>query len=601
MKATICLQTAWLHPLGLRGARLHAAWLPAAFGLILLLLPVAAQADLGGFEIARFETELTVRSNAELLVAEEIDVDFSEARHGIYRTIPVRYTDPLGYVYSLDLRVESVLDASGRKHEYAVEHAGRYVKIRIGDPDRMVEGRVHYSLRYRVNSAVGHFAQHDELYWNATGNEWNANIREASAIVRLPALLPADSLQVEAFTGRFGSKERNASIEIPEPGIVRVQTNRRLTSLEGLTIAVAWPRGHVTFPSAGQRFASLLADNWIILAPIAVFLWLWMRYRRRGRDPEGPAAVMVRYEPPEGVSAGELGALVDETVDLRDITATLVDLAVRGYIVIRVEARESMLGLARRNETIFERTDKDASDLLEHEARLYRALFDSGDVVDTSDLKAKFYVHLPGIRDAIYDRLVANKHFEAHPGTVRQRYVGLGILTALVVVGIGLLWAKSRGLIFPNALTVPILSGLVSAVLFLLFARSMPRRTESGVRLRHWALGFEEFVDRVEGEQLEHDRARNVFETLLPYALALGIASRWAKRFEGLYDQPPAWFQGGTPGPFFSTSAFHSTLAGALDRAGTTMTSMPRSQGSSGFGGGGFSGGGGGGGGGGSW
>jgi len=69
------------------------------------------------------------------------------------------------------------------------------------------------------------------------------------------------------------------------------------------------------------------------------------------------------------------------------------------------------------------------------------------------------------------------------------------------------------------------------------FAKAMPRRTRQGVQMRGWALGFEEFVDRVKSDRLEADRRRNVFESLLPYAMALGIATTWARRFEGIYEQ----------------------------------------------------------------
>jgi uncharacterized membrane protein len=155
----------------------------------------------------------------------------------------------------------------------------------------------------------------------------------------------------------------------------------------------------------------------------------------------------------------------------------------------------------------------------------------------------------------------------------------------------------------PNALGVPVVSGVLTAILFFLFAPAMPRRTKAGVELRSWALGFQEFVERVETERLEADRVRNVFETLLPYAMALGVAAAWARKFEGIYaaGSGPAWYVGPQFGSGFSTRGFEQSLSGAMARAGQGMTAAPRSSGSSGAGGGGSSGGGGGGGGGGSW
>jgi uncharacterized membrane protein len=145
-------------------------------------------------------------------------------------------------------------------------------------------------------------------------------------------------------------------------------------------------------------------------------------------------------------------------------------------------------------------------------------------------------------------------------------------------------------------LVVPVASGVVTLLLFVFFAPAMPRRTRAGVKMRTWALGFQEFVERVEKDRLETEEARSAFETLLPYAMALGIASRWARKFEGIYEQAaPAWYVGHG----FSTRAFEQSLSSSMSQVGRQMTASPRS--SSGSGGGGFSGGGGGGGGGGSW
>jgi uncharacterized membrane protein YgcG len=152
-------------------------------------------------------------------------------------------------------------------------------------------------------------------------------------------------------------------------------------------------------------------------------------------------------------------------------------------------------------------------------------------------------------------------------------------------------------------MVLPIVSGAVVGGLFVLLSRAMPRRTRKGVESREWALGFEEFVDRVERDNLEAARRRNVFESLLPYAMALGVADAWAQRFEGIYESvPPTWYHGRGvgSGTGWSTRQFESKLSAAMTSAGQGMASAPRSQGSSGFGGG-SSGGGGGGGGGGSW
>ncbi len=104
-------------------------------------------------------------------------------------------------------------------------------------------------------------------------------------------------------------------------------------------------------------------------------------------------------------------------------------------------------------------------------------------------------------------------------------------------------------------------------------------------------------MSRVEGDRINADDAREVFERLLPYAMALGIAGAWAHKFEGIYQarSGPTWYVG-NHGSHFSTRSFEQSISSAMTQIGSAMASSPRSSGSSGFGGGGFSGGGGGGG-----
>jgi hypothetical protein len=577
-------------------------------GLVCWMVVVSpASADLGGYVIRDFHVELEVRPDASLIVSERLEVDFSEPRHGIYRTIPVRYTDPRGYDYSLGLRLIEVSDDTGKPYPTRVSHPGRFVKIRIGNPKFKVRGRVVYALRYRVADALVHFAEHDELYWNATGTQWKTRIERASTTVRLPGEVVDEDLQVVGYTGRYGSREQTVSISRLGPGAVSFTATRPLDSLEGLTIAVGWPHGLVEFPGVLVRSWRFFSNNWVLLAPLAALGFLWRAYRRKGRDPQGPESVVVRYEPPEELRPAELGTVVDEKVDLRDITATIVDLAVRGYIRIEVAEQEQLFGLLNKEQIVFHRlTDRSAQELLPFEQRLIGGLFAAGaDRVEVDDLERKFYKEVPKIQQLLYERLTATGHFAGNPSKVRKRYSLYGTLVGGAVFGAGFLWAQARDAVMPNALIVPAVAALATAVLWLVFARAMPRRTRKGVRARGWAMGFEEFVDRVESEKLEADRRRNVFESLLPYAMALGVASGWARRFEGIYDTSgsgPAWYVGARPPTSgFSTAGLERSLNTAMSKAGRSMTAAPRSSSSSGFGGGGGSGGGGGGGGGGSW
>ncbi len=578
-------------------------------GVIVALLaglPHPALADRGGYVIRSFDTDLDVQRGGEVLVTERLEVDFSEPRHGIYRSIPVRYTDPRGFGYSLGFRLIGVEDAAGQDFQVKTTTDGSYVNLRIGDPDRTVTGAVTYVIRYRVRDGLVARPEHDELYWNATGNEWQAGIERASARVRLPAAVDDGDLEVAAYIGQFGSNEQGVAIDRPSGSEIAFRSPRPLKPLEGLTVAVAWPRGIVARPSALVRTGRFLADNWILVVPLVALGVLWRQWWRRGRDPRGRGSIMVRYEPPEGISPAEIGTIVDEKVDTRDITATVVDLAVRGHLAIRVREKPVLFGLLTGEEIAFERrAERERSTLpplAPHEEKLLDALFAGGDEVEIDDLREKFYRHVPSIRDALFDRVTERGFFAGKPTSVRRNWRLIAVAAGLATFLVGWAWAALRGGIFPNAFVVPVMAAAATVIVGFLFAPAMPRRTAKGVELREWALGFEEFVERVEAEKLERDRARNVFESLLPYAMALGIAALWARRFEGIYTEgSPSWFVGRNPSLGWSTRSFERSLSSAMTRTAGAMTQAPRSSGSSGSGGGGSSGGGGGGGGGGSW
>lgn len=575
--------------------------------LLVLALSLGAatptQQDLGAYTIRSFDTELVVEANSDLIVTERLEVVFSEPRRGIFRTIPVRYPDPKGYSYSLGFRLLDVTDGAGGRHQTQVTHEGRYVRIRIGDPDRTVTGAVTYVIRYRVRDALTTFAEHDEIYWNATGNEWNARIERATATVRLPAGVPDDQIKAAGYTGAFGATGRDVEVVHTEPSIVRFTATRPLDRLEGLTVAVGFPKGVVTFPSAADLAARRTADNWVLLLPFGWFAFLFVRYRRSGRDPDSNAPVAVMYEPPADLTPAGVGTLIDERVDMADITATVVDLAVRGYLTIRTEERDVLLGLFNRDETVFAKSvPKTPTPLADHEQIVLRGLFAGGSEVAASDLANKFYKHIPKIRASIYDGLTKDGYFDASPERVRAKWVVAGFGAALLTGVVALAWMGFRAIPPPAAVVIPIVTGVLTLAAFLGFAMAMPRRTVKGVQARQWALGFQEFAGRVEGDRLERAAAnpRAAFEKLLPYAMALGVADDWARKFEGIYrDNGPSWYTGPHSTRGFSTLSMERGLTSAMSRASSSMTASPRS--SSGSGGGGSSGGGGGGGGGGSW
>jgi uncharacterized membrane protein len=566
-----------------------------AFALVLLFGASApAQRTL---HIERFDATVTVAADGSISVEEVIQPTFSGSWNGIYRTIPIEYRTPQGLNYSLRLTVESVTDGAGDPLKFESSRERHYRKLKIWIPGAQDTTKT-VVLRYRVANGLRFFDEHDELYWNVTGDEWDVPIESASAEIRLPA--GVTGIRAGAFTGGYGSTDKAATVAI-EPPSVRIQTTSPLSFREGLTAVVGWDPGIVTRPTAVDRARDTALSNLPLLIPPFVFFGMWQLWSKRGRDPQ-LAPVLTRYEPPEGMSPAELGTLVDGTPDMRDLTSTLVDLAVRGYLRIDVAEDEGFFGLFSSKDYLFtlKKPRTEWTGLKPHESSMLSAIFswddEKSDMVRLSSLKNKFYKHLPGLKEAQYKLLVDGGYYTARPDRVRIGFVVGGVVVGFAIGAAGVAFMSWLGMQPVSGIIAGVLSGLIVCA----FGYYMPSRTIRGTRELEKVLGFQEFLSRVEGDRLNRIvKTPEMFEKFLPYAMALGVEASWAKAFEGIYNKPPDWYGGPGGVHMFRPGTLTSDLGRMSAVAATTMASAPRSSGGSGFGGGGSSGGGFGGGGGG--
>jgi uncharacterized membrane protein len=542
--------------------------------------------------IERFDALIDVSPDGSIAVEETIVPRFTGSWNGIFRTIPVEYRTPQGLNYTLRLDVESVTDGTGQKLKYESSRERHYRKLKIWVPGAADATRT-VKLRYRVSNGLRFFDEHDELYWNVTGDEWDVPIESASASVRLPA--GTSGVRATAFRGAYGSTEQS-DVSVESEG-VHVQTARGLGMREGLTLVAGWNPGVVHRPTAVERGTQAVYSNLPLAIPPLVLLGMLHVWRTRGRDPE-LAPITTQYEPPAQMTPAELGTLIDGTPDMRDITASIVDLAVRGYLHIAETENERFFGLFASKDYAFtlkkERGEWNA--LKEHERDLLDALFEGSATVRLSDLKNKFYKHLPGLRDGLYGHLVSDGFYTGRPDRVRLFYTIAGI------VGGAAIGFVSSGIMLRLGMqpVAGIVAGILSAIVVIAFGWFMPSRTPRGTRELEKVLGFREFLSRVEGERLQRMvKTPEMFERFLPYAMALGVEDNWAKAFEGIYTTPPSWYSGPGGVGTFRPSTFTHNLGVMSTAAATTMSSAPRSSGGSGFSGGssggGFGGGGGGG------
>lgn len=565
---------------------------PVAHGLIVALLFLFVfgsllPAEARSFVLSRFDVELQVLSGGELLVTETVSPRFEGAWNGIERLIPIEYRTPQGFNYRLLLDRVSVTDEQGTPLRFESGRERHYQNFRIWIPGA-TDATGTFVLKYLVRNGLKFFEDHDELYWNVTGDEWDVPIEQASVRIILPP--QATGVRAQAFTGAYGAREQAATVTILGSGI-EMRMTRPLGFREGLTAVVGWDKGLVAAPTLFDHIRIALVSNWPLGIPLLVFLAMYYLWSTRGKDPR-LRPIAVRYEPPDRLTPAEVGTLVDESPDTRDLTATLVDLAVRGYLRISERKAEHLFGLWSSMDYVFHpmRPRGDWAALPAFERLLLEALFrdsEAGDVA-LSSLENRFYRSLPAIHDAIFDSLQTRRYYSQRPDRVKQGYlVGGLIFGMLLTFGLAAL-ADHWGLAPLTFLLTGLLSGLIVAG----FGRIMPARTQQGAGALEGVLGFEEFLTRVEADRFDRViKTPELFEKFLPYAMALGVEKNWAGAFESIVQTAPAWYQGSDLA-HFNARGFTNRMSDMASRTGSTMTSAPRSSAGSGFSSGGSSGGG---------
>lgn len=589
--------------------------------LTLLVVAVPAAAQDTGWVIERMDVRMEIARSGTVTTREAIDVDFRNlSRRGIFRDIDDRFNYDATHTRRFDIGLISVTDEQGESRRVREEREGRAIRFRIGDPDRTITGRQSYRLNYTIGGALNGFDTHDELYWNVTGARWPVPIESASVVVRAPA---GSIERVECYQGRRGSTNRCDARFTPDEATFT--STRTLEPGEQVTVVVGLKKGAVEEPQPRLVAKPRDITGWFETTPdvvaiaigggsvvLAGLLWLWWtvgRDRRfvslyQGANPDNPGEqervplfggrpIGVEFEPPDGIRPGQMGLLVDERADTVDVTATIVDLAVRGYLSITELPKDWWFS---RRDYLLERLKPADDGLLPYEAIIFNGLFELRDSVELSDLKNKFYKTLDRAKDALYQDAVARGWFPTNPKSVRKvaRVLGLLAIPAglALVIYLGTHWGA--GLI-----GLPIAAG---GVLMMLFARAMPRRTAAGRDALRRTLGFAKYIRTGEVRMQQFAERANIFTAYLPYAIAFHCVERWADAFKDIDVQAATagWYTG-TSTSHFNARSFSSDLNSFSSSIAGTMASTPGGSGGSGFGGGGSSGGGGGGGGGGSW
>jgi hypothetical protein len=557
--------------------------------LVALTVPASAKS----WRVSDFQDTITVNPDGSALINETITLKFVGEWHGIHRTIPIEYPGPNGTNYQLFVDITSITDENGVKLKYDSSTSGAYRDLKIYILDAVNATRT-VEIAYRVRNGTRFFDSYDEFYWNVTGNDWPVPIDHASAGVHFPEAAN-ESLRAQAFTGAYGSTGSDASAKV-EGSTAEFETNNPLPMRGGLTIDVYIPKGILKEPGWLARLFWFIGGNPAVFLPLvtlAVMLPLWWY---KGRDTDPGMSVAPMYEPPAGISPAEAGTLLDDRIHPRDITSTIVDLAVRGFL--KIEETDEKGLLFHNKDYIFhllkpmsQWTDEN---LAPHESVMLTNIFlDGASDTRLSSLKNRFYNAVPVIRTDIMSALKQKGIYRLDPESANGYSAG----AAFCILAPFAIFQYMRWADFFSSIPVLIVCLVIAAVIWWLFAREMTAKTLKGSRIHIAVLGFQEFMNRVDAERLK-TMPSNTFEKFLPYAMALGVEHHWAQAFAGIVHDPPTWYAapaGYGYGMAFNPILFSSSMHGMATDMHQVFVSAPRasSSGSGWSGGGGFGGGGG--------
>jgi uncharacterized membrane protein len=564
--------------------------------LLATLLALAAPLAAKSWRVSNFQDTITVNPDGSALINETITLKFDGEFHGIHRTIPIEYPGPDGTNYQLFVDITSITDDTGAKLKYDSSTSGAYRDLKIYIPNATDTTRT-VAIVYRVRNGTRFFDDtdldsHAEFYWNVTGNDWPVPIDHASASVHFPDAA-SGSLRAQAFTGVYGSTGRDATAKV-DGSSAEFETTNALPMRGGMTIDVYIPKGILKAPGGITKFFWFIAANPAVFLPLVTLVVMSVLWWYKGRDINPGMSVAPMYEPPPGISPAEAGTLLDDRIHPRDITSTIIDLAVRGYL--KIEETDEKGLLFHSKDYIFHLLQKrqDWTGLAPHERVMLENVF-VGDVPDTrlSSLKNRFYAAVPVIRADIMSALKQKGIYALDPESANgySAAAAFGILMLFAVIEF-LGWAD-----FFSSIPVAFVCAVISAVIFWLFARVMTAKTLKGSRTHIAVLGFQEFMNRVDADRLK-TMPPTTFEKFLPYAMALGVEHHWAQAFSGIIKDPPTWYAapaGYGYGMVFNPILFSSSMHGMAGDMHQVFVSAPRASSSgSGFGsGGGFGGGGG--------
>jgi hypothetical protein len=602
--------------------------------------------------ITDFQSRLLVNKDASLTVTENISVyAHGEAlQHGLVRSLPTTYTDSYGITHHTRYDIKEI-KVNGQPSPYHLANEDNNLVIYIGDKYRLLShGFYTYTLQYQVNHAINFLADADELYWNITGNHWSFPILRASASLQLPE--GANILYHDAYTGHIGDREKNYSVSYANAPNIIFSTTKALPPGAGLTIAVTWPKGFIQAPTRLDQIRPLFQigpeEKLVFSLALIIFCYYFLAWYLVGQGPK-KGTIIPLFEPPGDLTPAAMRFIYQMGADSKDFASAIVSMATKGYLTIYY---------ANKVVTLIQQ-QKDVDKLPDHERDTFNILFEK---TSSLDLEKSNLAIIRKAQTKLFAGLVKaykKPNFFSNTGywmvgaflSVMATFVlivnaknndaastllYLAMLTLFTTVFLPSAWRRIKTLsksisyynlqrAFSRCIFVGIAGGFIVSILFtsqaisiitmllyvlmvtinLIFVYLLKGYTPNGRKLMDQIEGFRLFLSATERYRLDQlnppDKTPQLFETYLPYAMALDVENEWGQQFTGVLKQAtteeesssyqPSWYRGSAWNAN-SFATFPLLLNDSLTSAISSSSSASSGGGSSGGGGGGGGGGG---------
>jgi hypothetical protein len=545
----------------LKSARASITFIWVTIALILSTVAISI-APAHSQSVQSYTIDARLGADDTLDVKEQIVVNFGEeGMLGLYRVIPTGYdTGTVRQKYQFKL-LNVAFDQGPSSYKQNVSDGTAL--IQIGDPFRKLSNMRILSMHYVLRNIVD-FSNGAHIRWDAIGDSWPIPISHLSLTIETPFNAQTVPVNCFAVIGQNGANKKLDCTKQPKGVVVEAD---HIATGDSLVVSLNLPPGSVRKPGFSRQLGWFLADWWpAIIVPLLIFSALTAVRWTCGRIQEAPHLIADELALPENLLPAELGTLLDEHCDLLDVTATLFDLAARGYLKIEEVKSDNFVSFSNRD-YIFTRVRAiDEPFLAEHEKVLMAALFSPGESAPTdtaklSEVKSRFFDYHAQIEAAVYKGLINKGQLLRTPAEIRTSYIagGSGLLLAglkFTLITETTLFALGIGLI-------------VGGIITLLFAPTMPSRTILGCKSLRQTKKFRGFLLTANKEQIG-SLARgdgSLFGRFLPYALVMGAADRLADGLKDLIQSEPSWYRpyyDGSNGNKFSPEGFVTNLGSGM-------------------------------------